>query len=133
MRDRLWILAGLAGFIALVTVPFWWLHGAAKEPSKVPNLILPVNATQCVAPAAIMRAQHMRLLISWREDVVRHGDRRYVAFDGKVYDKSLTRTCLGCHVKEQFCDRCHAYVGVSEPYCWSCHHEPQINIARSAP
>jgi hypothetical protein len=132
MRDRLWILSGLVAFVVIVTLPFWSTRGA-KSSSKEPALVLPANSKQCVAPAAVMRAQHMRLLISWREDVVRRGDRRYVAFDGKVYDKSLTRTCLGCHNKEQFCDRCHVYVGVSEPYCWNCHHEPQTNIARSAP
>jgi len=94
---------------------------------------MPANAKECVAPAATMRSQHMQMLVSWREDVVRRNDRRYIAVDGKVYDKSLTRTCLGCHNKEQFCDRCHAYAGVSGPDCWNCHHAPQTKIARSLP
>jgi RNase P subunit RPR2 len=83
-----------------------------------------------------MRAAHMKMLIQWREDVVRRGDRRFVAFNGKVYEKSLTRTCLGCHNKAGFCDRCHAYSGVSGPYCWNCHSDPQtvaLSTVRSTP
>jgi hypothetical protein len=137
MRDRIWIYAGLAVFVAVVTVPFWTSHTAArtapKDLGKVPDLILPANEKQCVAPAATMRAEHMRLLVRWREDVVRRDDRRYVAFNGKVYEKSLTKTCLGCHSKKQFCDSCHSYAGVSKPDCWNCHSEPQSTLARSAP
>ena len=131
MRDRVMILAGLAVFVAITTLPFWSARHGAKDLARVPNLVLPVNAKQCVAPAAVMRSQHMRMLVSWREDVVRRGDRRYIAPDGRVYEKSLTRTCMGCHSKEQFCDRCHEYAGVSGPYCWNCHNQPQTNIARS--
>jgi hypothetical protein len=133
MRDRLWIIAGLALFVAAATTPFWFAHANAKDLSKLPDLTLPANQKQCVAPTGTMRAEHMQLLVSWREDVVRRGDRRYVAFNGKVYEKSLTKTCLGCHSKEQFCDRCHAYAGVSGPYCWNCHNEPQAIAARTTP
>lgn len=133
MRDRVLILAGLAVFVAIVTLPFWSAHGRTKDLWKAPDLVMPANAKRCVAPADVMRSQHMQMLVSWREDVVRHGDRRYIAFDGNVYEKSLTHTCLGCHNKEQFCNRCHTYAGVSGPYCWNCHNEPQTNIARSTP
>lgn len=131
MRDRLWILAGLALFVVAFTTPFW--HAQAKASVKQPDLVLPVNQKECVAPASTMRAAHMQMLLNWREDVVRRGDRRYHAFDGKVYDKSLTGTCLGCHNKREFCDRCHEYSGVSGPYCWNCHSEPQLAMARVMP
>jgi hypothetical protein len=134
MRDRLLISVGLALFAALVATPFWYRDSAVKDLSKVPNLQLPVNEKECVAPTEFMRTSHMKLLVDWREDVVRRGERKYVAFNGKVYDKSLTRTCMGCHNKQEFCDRCHTYAGVSGPYCWNCHSEPQSAIAfRSAP
>jgi hypothetical protein len=133
MRDRIWITAGLALFVAAVAAPFWSAHTAAKDLGKIPDLTLPANEKQCVAPAGTMRAAHMQMLVSWREDVVRRGDRKYVAFNGKVYEKSLTKTCLGCHNKGQFCDRCHSYAGVSGPYCWNCHNEPKVIAARSAP
>lgn len=133
MRDRLLTLIGLALFVALVTVPFWPRLTGYRRSATAPDLLLPVNAAQCVAPAGYMRASHMRLLLSWREDVVRHGQRRYVAFNGKVYEKSLTGTCLGCHNKTEFCDRCHIYAGVSAPSCWNCHSQPQTAVARRMP
>lgn len=133
MRERAWILAGLAIFLAIVTSPFWFALRGGGEQRRAPNLVMPAHAKECVAPAAVMRRQHMQILAGWREDVVRRGDRRYVTFDGRVYGKSLARTCLGCHNKEQFCDRCHAYAGVAEPYCWNCHHAPQSNAAGSMP
>ncbi len=133
MRDRIWIIAGLALFAVVATAPFWSERTPAKDLTKVPNLVLPVNQKDCVAPVSYMRASHMVLLLRWREEAVRQGQRRYVAFDGKVYDKSLTKTCLGCHNKEQFCDRCHTYAGVSGPYCWNCHNQPQTNVAGISP
>jgi len=132
MRDRVWILAGLAVFVAALTFPAWYGLAHAKASSSPPNLVLPVNQKECVAPAGTMRATHMQLLIQWRQDVTRRGDRRFVAYNGKVYEKSLTRTCLGCHNKAGFCDRCHQYSGVSGPHCWNCHNDPQA-VARSAP
>ena len=133
MHERIWIIAGLALFAVVVTAPFWSERTPAKGLTKVPNLVLPVNQKDCVAPVSYMRASHMVLLLRWREEAVRQGQRRYVAFDGKVYDKSLTKTCLGCHNKEQFCDRCHTYAGVSGPYCWNCHNQPQTNVAGVSP
>lgn len=133
MRDRVWIVAGLAVFAAAVTAPFWCARPGAKDLTKLPHLVLPANQKQCVAPVSYMRASHMVLLLRWRQDVVRRGQRRYVAFNGKVYQRSLTGTCLGCHSKEQFCDRCHAYVGVSGPYCWNCHNQPQTHVADVLP
>lgn len=131
MRDRIWIVAGLALFVALVTAPIWSARGRGL--AQAPNLTMPAHEKQCVLPSAQMRSEHMQLLVSWREDVVRRGDRQFTAFNGKIYEKSLTRTCLGCHNKQEFCDRCHEYAGVSGPYCWNCHSEPRAAVARSAP
>ncbi len=129
MRDRIWIVAGLAVFVALITAPFWRARRDVGDLAKLPVLTLPANQTQCVAPVAYMRASHMKLLMAWRYQVVREDERKYVAFNGKVYQKNLTETCLGCHNKEQFCDRCHAYAGVPSPYCWSCHNQPQAGAS----
>lgn len=133
MHERLWIAAGLLTFVAVATAPFWNAHRTARSAGVGPNLVLPANAKQCVAPTSYMRASHMRLLQRWREEVVRHDQRQYVAFNGNIYQKSLTRTCLGCHNKEQFCDRCHAYAGISSPNCWGCHNVPQTQLARGTP
>jgi hypothetical protein len=133
MRDRIWIFASLAVFATVLTAPIWYARVVTKPAAKPPNLVLPANQRECVAPAGTMRATHVQILVNWREDVVRRGERRYVAYDGSVYEKSLTHTCLGCHNKAEFCDRCHAYSGISALTCWNCHNEPQTAIARSAP
>ncbi|MFZ0704665.1 MAG: sulfate reduction electron transfer complex DsrMKJOP subunit DsrJ [Candidatus Korobacteraceae bacterium] len=131
MRDRPQILIGLLLFVGLFTYPVW--HGLAKRtPPNAPAIKLPINQKQCVAPLAYMRDSHMQLLIDWREQVVRDDQRQFHAFNGKVYDKSLTRTCLEqCHTdRAEFCDRCHNYAGVSTPYCWDCHNNAPKMMAR---
>ena len=131
MRDKVWIFAGLGLFLLAFTFPIWrdWQTHATAQP---PNLVLPVNQKQCVAPVGYMRASHMELLLDWRKSVVRENNWKYVSFSGKVYQKSLTGTCLGCHNKSEFCDRCHTYVGVRTPYCWNCHVDPAL-VKKVAP
>jgi hypothetical protein len=130
MRDRPVIIAGLLIFIGLFTFPLW--HAQASKTPMKPDIKLPANEKQCVAPVEYMRSSHMQMLVNWREEVVRDNRRQFTAFNGKVYDKSLTRTCLGCHNKAEFCDRCHTYAGVSGPYCWDCHVDAKLT-ARSTP
>jgi hypothetical protein len=131
MRERLWIGAGLALFVILVTYPVW--HGLqAHSSTKGPNLVLPAREKECVAPTSFMKTSHMKLLVDWRESVVRNDRHTYVAFNGKTYDMSLTGTCLRCHDKRQFCDRCHTYAGIETPFCWDCHVDPSL-AQRSVP
>ncbi len=132
MRDRPLIVAGLLVFVGLFTFPIWHARASRTSPNA-PDIKLPAQEKQCVAPLSYMRDSHMQLLVNWREEVVRSDQRQFTAFNGKVYDKSLTRTCLGCHTnKAEFCDRCHSYAGVSGPYCWDCHIDKPL-VARSAP
>jgi len=130
MRERIFIAIGLLLFLALFTTPVWWA-AASRTRAAGPQIQLPQHATACVAPAAYMRASHMQLLSNWRNDAVRRGVHQFHTADGRIYDVSLSRTCLGqCHSKTEFCDRCHAYSGVSAPSCWQCHNDPQLT-ARS--
>lgn len=133
MRDRPLIITGLIVFVGLFTYPLWHAS-AARSSAAAPEIKLPTQETECVAPVSYMRDSHMQLLVNWREEVVRNNQRQFKAFNGKVHDKSLTGTCLSqCHKdKSGFCDRCHKYAGVSGPYCWDCHNEPNV-MARSAP
>lgn len=133
MRDQGVIYAGLAAFLGLLTFPAWY-NAAAGKTAKPPEVRLPAQEKQCVAPIAYMKTSHMDLLVSWREDVVRRNVRTFTAFNGKTYTMSLTGTCLsGCHSsKADFCDRCHTYVGVAGPYCMDCHIDPKL-VARSRP
>jgi hypothetical protein len=126
MHDRGWIFAGLLLFLALATLPVW--HNlAAGNPHQPPDLKLPLHEKECVAPVTYMKTAHMKLLSEWRDQVVRNNIRTFTAFNGQVYTISLSGTCLQqCHAdKAQFCDRCHAYNGVREPYCWDCHIDPK--------
>jgi hypothetical protein len=69
----------------------------------------------------------MELLNSWRDEVVRDGDRIFTSLTGQVFNKSLSNTCMDCHSnKSEFCDACHNY-GAITPYCWDCHIEPKEN------
>lgn len=126
MRDRSLIYLGLLIFLSVITLPFTYnLVGGIPEP--MPDLELPENETQCVESTEYMKSSHMQLLVDWREDMVRRDIRTYTSSDGRMHDISLTNTCLvQCHTnKADFCDRCHDYAGVPNPYCWDCHIDPE--------
>ncbi|MRR16704.1 MAG: menaquinol oxidoreductase [Deltaproteobacteria bacterium] len=130
MKQDKWglIILGLAIFIIAVTFPVWY-NVIKSTPAPVLDLGTPViNAMQdrkCVEDKIFMRASHMKMLNAWRDEAVREGRRVYIAKDGHAVEKSLTGTCLQCHSnKEQFCDRCHNYVG-AKPTCFNCHIIPE--------
>lgn len=124
MRDRGVIVGGLILFLALFTFPVWYNLAAGTTP-KAPEIRVPSEGKDPFGTAEFMRASHMRLLMSWRDEVVRQGERTVVGLDGKTYARSLTRTCLGCHTsKAEFCDRCHDYARVTLT-CWQCHLDPK--------
>jgi len=126
MYDAGKIVPGLLVFAALFTSPVW-IGMARKTQATPPKLELPKQYRSCVEDTATMRASHMELLNRWRDLSVRGGDRFVTTASGQRYERSLTRTCLGCHTdKAAFCDRCHGYVDVT-PYCWSCHVAPAEN------
>jgi hypothetical protein len=122
MNDRWKIVIGLIVFLGLITFPVW-ANLAGTPVVRAPKLTLPANETDCVAPTEYMRTSHMDLLLAWRDQVVREGDRIFIDHKGREFQKSLTNTCLGCHSnKAEFCDQCHNYLGV-KPSCWNCHNE----------
>ena len=122
------IFTGLALFIVFLTAPIWLSGGKSASPPDIKvdtPAIQKLSEKRCLEPTAYMKANHMELLGTWRQAVVREGESVYVASDGKKYRMSLSGTCLYCHSnKDQFCDRCHNYEGV-QPACWSCHVIPQ--------
>ncbi|MDI6655074.1 MAG: sulfate reduction electron transfer complex DsrMKJOP subunit DsrJ [Candidatus Hydrothermarchaeota archaeon] len=124
MYDAKWIVSGLIVFLCLVTLPLWYTAAAGGLGYKVEPKII-TEEKKCIEPTEFMRDEHMVLLNKWRDTVVRGGERIYVASDGEIYDMSLTKGCMRCHSnKEEFCDECHNYVGVVNPYCWDCHTYP---------
>jgi cytochrome c553 len=141
-RNR--VIAGLVIFVVLITIPLWKNLGktvAAPTPSLDTPVIkqLAEKDKKCVMPTEWMRANHMQLLIDWRENVVRTKEQKvktsrgrdYVTPDGKTYLASLTNTCMECHSnKKEFCDKCHNYAAVA-PNCWGCHQEKGKKLAEA--
>jgi len=124
MYDISKIIPGLIIFFLLISFPIW-VSASSGSINYVPDINLPADEKQCVESAEWMKANHMDLLVDWREEVVRDDTRIYTSTDGKEYVKSLTDTCLRCHSpKVDFCDRCHDYVA-AEPDCWKCHVDPE--------
>lgn len=132
MYDKGKIVFGILVFLVLTTSP-WWYRAAAGTGGPRPELEKAALGKDCVLPAAQMRGDHMELLYQWRDEYVREGKLLVSGEggeparwpDGKPMMKSLSNTCLRCHVnKGNFCDRCHNYAGV-DPYCWDCHVLPK--------
>ncbi len=122
MYDAGKIVPGLVGFVAIAALPVWWGLAAGTRAS-VPVIAKPAGEARCVLDAATMRRDHMKLLMSWRDESVRLDQRVFVAADGRRFRKNLTGTCLQCHTDTKgSCDRCHNYLDV-HPYCWDCHVE----------
>lgn len=124
MYDAKKIIPGLIIFLALATFPLWFNLASGKADYR-PEPKPPADEKSCVESKDYMKTWHMDLLNQWREAVVRDGQRTYVSRQGKIYDMSLSLTCMKCHAnKAQFCNQCHNYLAVS-PYCWNCHIEPE--------
>ncbi|MEN2986346.1 MAG: sulfate reduction electron transfer complex DsrMKJOP subunit DsrJ [Thermodesulfovibrionaceae bacterium] len=130
MYDGWKIIIGLLVFVGFVTLPFTLSIG--KDYIKVDPKIdtpeiqkLPSAERKCVESKEFMRKEHMKLLIDWRDAVVREGKTLYINSEGKSFNMSLQNTCMQCHSnKSKFCDECHNYLAV-KPYCWDCHLEPK--------
>lgn len=136
------IFIGLAIFLILIILPLVPNLGKTIPP-PVRQLDTPViqklaeKDRKCVMPTEWMRANHMQMLVDWRDNVVRTNEkgaangRYFVAPDGKKYLASLTNTCLDCHSnKAQFCDQCHNYAAIV-PTCWGCHLETGKKLAEA--
>ena len=85
----------------------------------------------CVESRDFMRANHMVLLHQWRDEVVRQNQRTYTNSQGVHFEKSLSKTCLGCHKSnENFCESCHSSAGV-DTYCFDCHSSQNLETGLS--
>ena len=112
MHDAGKVLAGLVVFLAIATSPAWY-HALSGSAAAAPELSISSESEQCLADTPYMRAYHMDMLDDWRDEAVRTSDTTYVGLDGKTYEKRLPGPSLGNghSNKDQFCDRCHEYVG----------------------
>ena len=129
MYNSKYVIPGIILFVLIFTSPFWLNIFTPKY--NYPELAKPVGengeALECIEPVEWMRANHMVLLIQWRDAALRDEKRVYVASNGKEWETSLQKTCLECHSDyDNFCLKCHDQNAV-EPYCWDCHIQPQGN------
>ena len=127
MNHAKYIIPGLVIAVVLFSAPFWLNLGSKTY--EYPDVALPTNSEwkTCIEPTEWMRANHMDLLNTWRDEAIREGKRVYRATDGRYWTVSLQETCMGCHVnKVDFCDKCHDSNNV-QPYCWDCHVAPRGN------
>lgn len=125
MYNAKYVIPGIIVFLAVFTFPFWANVGSASYVK--PELKYPADATECIESKEFMQAEHMQMLNTWRDEVVRNGNRIYTASNGKEWNMSLQNTCMKCHAnKEEFCDKCHDTNSVN-PYCWDCHVAPRGN------
>ena len=131
MYDGGKIVAGLLVFLAIALFPF--LNNIGKSYSEPkPSIDTPainkLAVKKCVESKDFMRAEHMQMVDTWRDEVVRNGNRIYYNRDGQKINMSLQNTCMDCHSnKKKFCDECHNYMAV-KPYCWDCHIQPKENM-----
>jgi len=103
-------------------MPFWLNFGKVKA---FPEIELPTDLKECVESREYMRANHMKMLLDWRDQKVREGKVYYINSKGEYYLMSLQRTCLKCHQhRGHFCERCHITVS-ARPDCWKCHKGPE--------
>ena len=127
MTKRL-IISGVVVFLVVVTFPLWYNAIAGDTSPRLqpePPAKVEGKEYKCIEDKAYMTGNHMQLLMTWRDIVVREGKTTYTSEDNEEYNISLTKTCLSCHhKKETFCDRCHDYAHV-RPNCWKCHVEPR--------
>ena len=124
------VVIGLAIFLILVTAPIWKL---SARPCRLPIpdsntpaiMALAEKDRHCVESKEWIRANHMRLLVDWREEAVRNAKRDYINSKGQRYLASLSNNCMECHSnKSQFCDQCHNYVRGGTKL-WGCHLEKE--------
>jgi len=123
-----YILPGLALFLVVATLPIWLGAGGGSSGFRSPPN---PNGERCIESKDFMRVEHMRVLVRWRDEVVREGNRVYVATDGRHWEKGL-KTCVACHgyadahgkstTAAAACSECHGYVDAKLD-CWNCHHE----------
>ncbi|MHB8254472.1 MAG: hypothetical protein ACYDEV_12420 [Acidiferrobacter sp.] len=117
MRNRARVIAAVV--VAVFLGAIWGTHRGSVPLPKIPQA-----SGHCVLPTALIRREHMMLLRTVREQIVRHAT-------GNPADR-LTH-CVSCHVQKnaagqpipvnapgQFCSSCHVYVGVKVD-CFACH------------
>ncbi len=142
MYDRSKIIIGIVIFLGVIAFPFYYNNVLGKSSDvkakgksnvlagkkDVDALHFHIGGEKKQRTLKDMRANHMKILDSWRNEVVRDGIRKP--------GRSLQNGCLSCHAKEKknamkigdkeatACEDCHVKTG-TQLYCWECHFDPK--------
>jgi len=93
---------------------------ASPQAGAAPPVIRIEKPGQCVEPTAVMRRDHMKLILHQRDQTMLRGIRT---------NKHSLKNCIDCHAspktnsvlgKEGFCESCHTYAAVQMD-CFECH------------
>lgn len=137
MYDGPKIIIGIIIFLGVVTFPFYYNAYSSSvkgnnlmNPSELKggdnDLHPPLPGEKKQRTLKDMRSNHMKILYKWRDQVIRHDDRKS--------GKGLQLSCTLCHARKQenvikapgmpkiSCEGCHSYTGV-QLYCWDCHFD----------
>ena len=95
--------------------------GADTQAGRVPKPVVKIERPgACVEPTAVIRRDHMKLLVHQRDRTLRQGIRG---------ERHSLKECVECHASaatgsvlgpEGFCESCHRYASVSID-CFECH------------
>ena len=118
----------IAGFLVPVLLAAGLAVAGEDRPARVALPAIKIEkAGQCVAPAAEMRRDHMKMLVHQRDQTMHRGIRT---------TRHSLKGCIDCHAspktnsvlgKDGFCASCHAYAAVRMD-CFECHSSsPQRN------
>ena len=100
MYNAKYIIPGVLIAVVAFTSPFWLNLGGKTY--VYPEVALPTGEgkDKCIESKEWMRAEHMALLNTWRDEAIREGKREYVATDGRKWVISLQDTCMACHTNK---------------------------------
>jgi hypothetical protein len=122
-----------AGIVAAVLALAGVADAGEKQASRVAMPAVKIEKGEaCVAPAAEMRRDHMKMLLHQRDRTMRQGLRE---------PRFSLKGCVECHASQKtgsvlgnegFCSSCHEYASVSID-CFECHSPSPRKQAAARP
>jgi hypothetical protein len=122
-----------AGIVAAVLALAGVADAGEKQASRVAMPAVKIEKGEaCVAPAAEMRRDHMKMLLHQRDRTMRQGLRE---------PRFSLKGCVECHASQKtgsvlgnegFCSSCHEYASVSID-CFECHSPSPRRQAAARP
>ena len=107
--------------LATIALALPLLQAAHAGEVPKPSAAIESPGTQCVAPPAEIRRNHMEMLKHQRDLTLREGIRgTKVSLNGCIACHASKKTGSVIGNNDNFCQGCHAYAAVKLD-CWDCH------------